>query len=94
LAEEREYPCGDGGTEDQLSVGDGLEPAGDLCAVRALEKVPAGAGAHGCENRAVLVDHGEDEDRGLRPLGENLAGRFDAVEDGHVKIHDHHVRLE
>src|SRR5439155_17008371 len=89
-----EYPRGDGGAEDQLPVGDGLQRAADLATVGAFEEVAAGAGAHGREDGVVVVHHGEDEDSGLWPLGQNLAGRVDAVEDRHVQVHDHDVWLE
>ena len=44
-----------------------------------FEQVAAGAGAHGGEDRLVVVEHGEDEHPGLWLLGDDPAGGFNGA---------------
>ena len=84
----------DVGPEDRLAAADRRDRAHDVVLIGALEQVALGAGAHGREDGVVVLEHRQHEHADVRALGDDLARRLDAVELGHVQIHDDDVGLQ
>jgi hypothetical protein len=59
-----------------------------------LEQVADGARLQGVGHPLTLGERGEDDDLGVRPLGEDLPRRLGAVEQGHREVHQDQVRLQ
>jgi hypothetical protein len=56
-----------------------------------LSRNPKRAGPQPAEDVVVLLERGQDQDPGARRGAGQLAGGRDAVEVGHLHIHQHHV---
>ena len=85
---------GDPGAEDRFAVCDRPDRAKRFVLGRSLQEIAAGAGADGCEHGVVVVVHRHHEHVDVAAAVDDLAGRVDAVEAGHVDVHDDDVRLE
>jgi hypothetical protein len=57
-----------------------------------LKQIASCPGPHRREDEVVIVEHGEDEYSGRGP-GATRSGGVDAVEAGHLDVHNHDVGL-
>jgi hypothetical protein len=85
---------GDLRPEIGVAFGHGTHDLEDLGGVRALQDVALRPGAHGGENRVVVLEHGQDHDPDIPISAEDTAGCFDAVHVGHLYVHQDYVRPE
>ena len=83
-----------GGVEDGLPGGGGVQGAGDLGAAGVLGEVAQGAGVQRGQDVGVVGEGGEHDDLGVGVLGADPGGRGDPVDDGHGKVHQHHVGVQ
>ena len=91
--EEVHQPPGHARAEDRVARRHRADRPDQLRALGALEQVAAGAGAHRREHRLVVVVHRQHEDRDVRRRVDDPARGLDAVEPGHVDVHQHDVRV-
>jgi hypothetical protein len=80
--------------EHAATVGYGLHGAHDRGFAGALQQVAAGTYAQGCEHRIIVSEHGKHKDRDAWAAMSNPAGGLNAAHTRHLKVHDHHVRLQ
>ena len=71
-----------------------LQGAGQFFEGAILQKVARCARLEGTHHKLFVGMHGKYDDFGAREFGHNLAGGIDAVEIGHVQIHDDHAGLQ
>lgn len=88
------HATGDRSRKDGAASGDDANGLDDLRAGRALEDVAGGARPHGGVEAAVVVAHGEHEHRTGEAVTQDAAGGLDAVDAGHLQIHQHDIGME
>src|SRR6266581_2912079 len=91
--EQLENPIGDRAGHHPLAGYHRQDTGDDRAGLRVLEHVTAGAGFQRLDHVVVGFEGGQHQDFDLRVLGDDAAGRLDAVEVGHLDVHQHDVRL-
>ena len=91
-----EQPARDGGREERVAVGDGLDGGDEPGRGDVLEQEPAGTGAQRLDDVLVGIERGQDEDPGVRgdAVADDAARRRDPVEHRHADVHHDDVGLE
>src|SRR5260221_3929189 len=87
-------PLGNGGAKDGYPLAPTANGTQDLRLERSLEQVAPRASLQGCEDRIVILEHGEHEDADVRTGRKDDVCRFDAVPLWHVQIHQDHIGLQ
>ena len=90
--EEEPQAVGYLGAEDRLAVRDRPNRPERLFLNRALQLVAARSGADGGEHGFVVIVHRHHEHMDVLRLLEDAPRRVDAVEAGHVDVHDDDIR--
>ncbi len=80
--------------EQHMAGVDRADRAGQCLRVDVLVDVPGGAGPQRGDHGAVLGEAGDDEDPGPAALLLERAQRLDAVDAGHLEVHQDHVGVE
>ena len=93
-AELADHPARHARPEDRLARRDGMDGPHDLFLGRPFQHVPRGAGAHGREDRVVVIEHREHQDRHSRCRPGDFPGRTDTVQFGHLHVEYHHIRAQ
>ena len=83
----------DVGRDEGLPAGDRADRVDEFGEGDVLHDRAARAGRERVTERVRRPVRREDEDPGLRIVGENAPGRLDAVHVGHHEIHDDDVRI-
>jgi hypothetical protein len=86
-----QHAAGDLAAEDRITGGDSADGTFDLRLFGALQQVSTGTGPQGVSDQRVLVEHGEDENRGLRVALHDPPRGLNSVHARHAQIHDDHI---
>jgi len=92
--EEGHDPPGHRGAEDDLTQARRADCLEQLVAIGAFEQVAARPGAHRGEDRIVVVQHREHQDRQPRSILEDSPRRLHAAHAGQPEIHQHEIGPE
>ena len=87
---------GDRGRDQRVAGGDDADRGDELFGEDVFEQEAAGAGAQCVVDVLVEVEGGEHQDRHrmvIVGLGEDSASGFEAVDVGHLDVHQHDVRM-
>jgi hypothetical protein len=87
---------GDGGSEHGVALTGAEHGLSELFRRQVLEQEPARACPQGQVDVLIQVEGREDDDPGGREagIGEDKAGRLDAVQIGHADVHEDDIRDE
>jgi hypothetical protein len=85
---------GDRCAEHPATVSYGLHRSHYLGSAGPLQQVTAGAHAQGSKHGVIVGEHREHQDSYMWAAMGNAAGGLDATHPRHIKVHDHHVRLQ
>ncbi len=88
-----DQPAGDRGSDQPLAARDRADRLQEGARLGVLQQEPGGARAQRPEDVLVEVEGGEDEYVG-QLLVDDLAGGRDAVEPGHLDVHQDEIRPE
>src|SRR5262249_15342110 len=92
--EEVDQPRRDGGAEDGFSTADGLDGPQHLSFFGVFEHIAPGPRPHCREDRGVVFEHRDNEDANMRAIAHDAPRRLDAVDAGHLNVHQDHVWLQ
>ncbi len=86
---------GEGREDERLAARDDADGLRQLLRLHALQHEAARAGAQRVVDVLVVLERGHDQHaRPLDGVGDDRAGRLDAVHAGHAHVHQHHVGVE
>src|ERR687898_975149 len=80
--------------KDGFAAADRAYGPDHLSVVCSLEDVSSRSGAHRREDRAVILEHGDDQDLHMRVTLHDSAGGFDTAYTWHLDVHHDHVGLQ
>ena len=86
--------AGQGGRQRWLAASDALQQPKELVGGKVLEEVPLGAALDRLEQVRVFFRSGQDDHFDVGLLGADEPSRGQAIELGHVQVHEHDVRTE
>ncbi len=81
------------GVDRVAAGGDVLDGVDEPVTGGIFEQITGGARLNGVENPLLVGQGGEHQHPGRRESADDLAGRLNAVDSGHLEVHERHVRL-